>query len=119
MKFQCLNSPLHQPVQRFDLGAGGALHGPDVLHNQLRGHISDGDYAVDHPLAAHQLHPGAAVDLRHHLAPGLLPGCAHGHEDIGLVNAGQGHKGIGIVNALLCQQLPVRTVTHNDQRPGQ
>ena len=28
-------------------------------------------------------------------------------------------RGIGIVNALLCQQLPVRTVTHNDQRPRQ
>ena len=101
-------------------GGGGALHGPDVLQDQLCGHRPGGDHTVDHPRVGHQVHQGFPVDFRHHLAavPRLLGG-AHGHEDIGLVHTGDGHEGVGLLDALLLEQLAVGAVAHDHQGPGQ
>lgn len=87
MEFQRFHRAAHQPVQGLDPGTGGAFHGPDILDNQFRGHIPHGHHAVDHSLAADQFRQRAAVDLGHHLALLRLAGGAHGHEDVGLVDA--------------------------------
>ena len=119
MEFQRFHRAAHQPVQGLDPGTGGAFHGPDILDNQLRGHIPHGHHAVDHPLAADQLRQRAAVDLGHHLALLRLAGGAHGHEDVGLVDARQGHEGVRLLNALLRQQFAVGAVSLDHQRPRQ
>ena len=119
MKFQGLYRAAHQAVKGLDLGPGGAFHGPDVLHDQLRGHIPGRHHTIDHALAADQLRQGPAVDLGHHLAPLRLPGGAQGHEDISFVDTRQGHEGVRLLDALLRQQLAVGAVALNDQGPGQ
>ncbi|CAN4017744.1 NTF2 fold immunity protein domain-containing protein, partial [Dysosmobacter welbionis] len=106
--------------QRFHLGGGGVLHGPDILEDQLCGHRTGGHHTVDQALGGDQLQQGLAVDLRHHLTAvaGLL-GSAECHEDVGLVQARDGHEGVRLADSLLAEELAVRPVSHDHQRAGQ
>ena len=44
---QGLHRLVHNAVERLDLRAGGVLHGPDILEDQLRRHRAGGHHAVD------------------------------------------------------------------------